>query len=75
MGTVLVFRRGPRPLRPHLKPGAPRPSGWGEVVIFPGVRIERAATAAGSLDLATRIGRKQEWSALQGFEPEPGRRR
>lgn len=73
MGTVLSFHRGHRPYRTPMRLGAGRPAGWGEVVIFPGIRIERHDETACGLDLATRIGRKQEGSSFRGQDPEPGR--
>lgn len=67
MGTVLQFRsnhgvsRWSRPRR--RDDNAPR----GEVVIFPGVRIERH-----TLDLSVRIGRNTDKTLLAGQERDPG---
>ncbi|MBA5779044.1 hypothetical protein H2509_18095 [Stappia sp. F7233] len=67
MGTVLEFtsahrvRRWSRPRRNCEN--APR----GEVVVFPGVRIERH-----TLDLSVRIGRNTDKTVLAGQERDPG---
>ena len=74
MGTVLDFHRGNRPVRPHMRAGAARSGTWGEIVIFPGVRIERHGESACGLDLAARVGRKQDGSPYCGVDPKPGRR-
>lgn len=72
MGTVLNFHCGYRPGRP-IRRGLPRGrTGPAEIVIFPGVRIERRE-GAGTLDLGARIGRKQDSLGHPGLERDPGK--
>ncbi|MHC5654295.1 hypothetical protein [Stappia sp.] len=71
MGTVLIFHLSRRPARNMLRPGTRRSEGRGEVVIFPGVRMERHGSDAG-LDLAARIGRNKESAPRLGAELDPG---
>lgn len=71
MGTVLDFYGSHRPARPQMRAGAARSGTWGEIVIFPGVRIERHAENASGLDLAARIGRKQDGSPVVAWIPRP----
>ena len=50
METIIPFRPNARTLRPRgLAPGQP----FGEIVIFPGVRMERHATEVATLEAPT----------------------
>ncbi|ADZ71367.1 hypothetical protein [Polymorphum gilvum] len=51
MGTVLNFAAARRPISRRLLPAIRSGGGSGQVIIFPGVRIERD-----TLDLGVRIG-------------------
>ncbi|SDT98705.1 hypothetical protein SAMN05428979_0931 [Stappia sp. ES.058] len=68
MGTVLSFNSSRRFDRSLHRCGPQSPGHQAEVVIFPGVRMERD-----TLDLAARIGRKRESGPQVGADREPGR--
>ncbi|WP_084650439.1 hypothetical protein [Stappia stellulata] len=68
MGTVLSFNSSRRFERSLHRCAPQRPGHQAEVVIFPGVRMERD-----TLDLAARIGRKQENGPHRGADRDPVR--
>ena len=61
MATILDFDRATHESR--NKPGQGRPTGTAEIIIFPGVRIERHDEGAGNVSLqmppAARTGRQE----------------
>ncbi len=71
MGTVLNFHSQARPGRFARRPMRQGRAAPAEIVIFPGVRIERHDTAT-ALDLSARIGRKQESAGYTGKDRDPG---
>lgn len=72
MGTVLNFHNQARPGRFARRPMQSGRHAPAEIVIFPGVRIERHE-AATALDLSARIGRKQEGAGFSGKDRDPGK--
>jgi hypothetical protein len=68
MGTVLSFTSSRRFDRASERCATYRSGHQAEVVIFPGVRMERD-----TLDLSARIGRKRENGPQLGADREPGR--
>ena len=61
MGTILAFRRSEEAAIPIAKPAT---SSLGEIIIFPGVRIERRRAGA-----KTRFARPQE-VGRSGSQPD-----
>ena len=66
MGNVLKFDRTARASRSVDGSASRGERARGEVIIFPGVRMERQM-----LDLATRIGRKRENGPRGGVDLDP----
>lgn len=69
MGTVLSFSTAPRSKRRTCQQAAYTRTARGEVIIFPGIRMERH-----SLDLGARIGRKVDGGLIGAADRDhPGR--
>ena len=72
MGTVLNFHCGTRFGRLSRRAMPRGRHGSAEIVIFPGVRVERHDDVQ-ALDLGARIGRKQDSLAHPGLDRDPGK--
>jgi len=68
MGTVLTFDAATRPARSSERRAPRNGADRGEVILFPGVRMERHA-----LDLAARIGRNSSGDPQRGADRDTGR--